>query len=49
MRIFVLILVLGIIMISCKSSSEPQQEEPPVTGDLSPIENQQGNYVFKLG
>jgi hypothetical protein len=50
MRVFSLIVILGIVLVGCKSSTEPEKEEPPVvvTGDVTPVLNQEGDYAFKF-
>jgi hypothetical protein len=50
MRIFSLMVILGIVVIGCKSSTEPEKEEPPlvVTGDISPVEIEQDVYRFSF-
>jgi hypothetical protein len=48
MRIFILILVIVVIMIGCKSSTEPEDVQLPVTGDVSPVQNEEDDYVFNF-
>jgi hypothetical protein len=50
MRIFYLIVLLGMVLFSCKSSTETEKKDQPivVNGDISPVEIQQGTYRFSF-